>query len=194
MYNFSSFSCSSNFKAKYLKLGSYFIKVEIERNQRKQQMFKWKVVLLWTRLLIGNVHNEAGLAWIQNYEEGRTCLWCGKIDGTLSLSHCSVFLLYQWLLIHSWIYSSIPPLCTKRLPVTRHWRYNRKNQSNWQSVPCATYSPMKDGIIPDTAMPNEPCQHEGWPSSSGSTWWGCPTASGDGVELSGSKSSEEVAF
>lgn len=58
-----------------------------------------------TRLLIGNIFKEAGLAWVQNYEEGGTCLWCGKIDGTLSLSYCNAFLLDQLLLIHWCTYS-----------------------------------------------------------------------------------------
>lgn len=72
-----------------------------------------------TRLLIGNIFKEAGLAWVQNYEEGGTCLWCGKMDGTSSLSYCNAFLLDQVLLIHWCTNSFIPLFCTKLLPVPR---------------------------------------------------------------------------
>ena len=87
-----------------------------------------------TRPLTGNVFKEAGLAWIQNYEEGGTCRWCGKVDGTSSLSYCNVFLLYQLLLLIHWCtYSFIPLFCTKlqQFPGTED---TTANQSNLQPV------------------------------------------------------------
>lgn len=78
MYNSTRFCRSSNFKAKYLKLRSYFIKAEREIREENTHFFESEVLLRCTRSLSGNVCQQAGLAWIQNDGDGETCLWFWK--------------------------------------------------------------------------------------------------------------------
>lgn len=125
MSYFSRFSSSSNFKTKYLKLGSYFIKAEREIGEENKLFLRVKGIIKVNHAPSVTSVNSQGCLDVESQRRwGFPLLW--KAGGKPSVPYCNACLLCRSLLTCLCIHSFIPLHCIEHQPAARHQRHNSK--------------------------------------------------------------------